>query len=504
MSAKSVIRIMNPPAVIPRLWSGLRAPLLAFAVTAFAASMAPRIAAAEPARPNILMIAVDDLRPQLGCYGATRMSSPNMDRLAAEGVRFERAYCMVPTCGASRASLMTSIRPAPKRFVTHLAYAEKDAPGITALHTHLKQNGYHTISNGKVLHHASDTAEGWSEPAWRPGVGGATKGNAAAVKQTAAAKKKGAVRRARGPAYEISSRADEELPDGQIARKTIEDLRRLKAMNRPFFIAAGFMKPHLPFVAPKKYWDLYPSDTIKLPANYHRPKDAPDSAIHNSGELRAYEGIPKTGPVSDETALGLIRGYQACVSFTDAQIGKVLEELDRLGLAENTIVILWGDHGWNLGEHTLWCKHACFETSMRVPLIVRAPGVKGGVATAGLTELIDVYPSLCELAGVPVPSHVQGRSFVPLLSNPSRQWKEQAIGRFGAGDTIRTDTYRFTEYSPTQRGPHARMLYDHRKDPGENVNVSEQPAQASKVAELTSRLRAGKGKDGDLPKRAQP
>ena len=248
---------------------------------------------------------------------------------------------------------------------------------------------------------------------------------------------------------------DEELGDGQVAQKTIADLRRLKDMKQPFFLAAGFFKPHLPFIAPKKYWDLYPAETIKLPGNYHRPKDAPDEAIHSFGELRAYAGIPKTGPVSDETARNLIRGYHACVSFTDAQIGKVLDELDRLDLARNTIVVLWGDHGWNLGEHTLWCKHCCFETSMRVPLIVRVPGIKGGVKTEGLTELIDLYPSLSELAGLPVPAHVQGRSFVPLLKNPAQPWKDQAIGRFTSGDTIRTDSYRFTEYSNSQRGSFA-------------------------------------------------
>jgi iduronate 2-sulfatase len=457
--------------------------------------------AAAADRPNILFIAVDDLRPQLRCYGVEHVVSPNIDQLASQGLMFNRAYCMVPTCGASRASLMTSIRPAPKRFVTHLAYAEKDAPGITTLNTHLKQNGYYTISNGKVLHHPEDSAIGWSEPAWRPNRGPAPAAKAATkkggAKKTAKKDEDGATR---GAPYEISPLNDDELPDGQVAQKTIEDLRRLKEKGQPFFLAAGFFKPHLPFIAPKKYWDFYPAETIKLPANYHAPKDAPEVAIHNSGELRSYAGVPKTGPVSDAMALNLIRGYQACVSFTDAQIGKVLAELERLDLVKNTIVILWGDHGWNLAEHTLWCKHSCFETSMRVPLIIRAPGFKGGLKTDGLTELIDVYPSLCDLAGVPIPSHVQGRSFLPLMKNANTPWKEQAIGRFTNGDTIRTDTHRFTEYSNQQTGPFARMLYDHRSDGGENVNLSEQPAHAGTVQQLTDRLRAGKGKDGDLPR----
>lgn len=452
-------------------------------------------------RPNILFIAVDDLRPQLGCYGVEQVKSPNIDRLASQGLRFDRAYCMVPTCGASRASLMTSIRPAPKRFVTHLAYAEKDAPGITTLNTQLKQNGYYTVSNGKVFHHPEDSAIGWSEPAWRPGQpsgdvsapakGGSKKGGGKGQKKDG---------KSRGRPFAVSDLSDDEHSDGQVALKTMADMRRLKDSGQPFFLAAGFFKPHLPFIVPQKYWDLYPAEAIKLPANYHPPKDAPTESIHNSGELRAYAGVPKDGPLPDDLALNLIRGNHACVSFTDTQIGRILAELDRLDLAKSTIVILWGDHGWNLAEHTLWCKHSCYETSMRVPLIIRAPGFEGGLKTDALTELIDVYPTLCELAGVPVPAHVQGRSFVPLMKNPTQPWKDQVIGRFTNGDTIRTDQFRFTEYTDRTRGPIARMLYDHRADPGENVNISEHSTHSETTTDLTGRLRAGKGKDGEMPR----
>jgi iduronate 2-sulfatase len=460
----------------------------------------PELSFAVDHRPNILFIAVDDLRPQLGCYGQAQVKSPNIDRLASQGMTFNRAYCMVPTCGASRASLMTSIRPAPKRFVTHLAYAEKDAPGITTLHAHLKQNGYYTVSNGKILHHPEDSAGGWSEPAWRPGQPAPglppmkkPRGNKSATKSDEDGN-------ARSAPFEISERDDDELGDGRLALKTISDLQRLKEQGQPFFLAAGFFKPHLPFIAPKKYWDLYPAESISLPKNYFPPKDAPAEAIHNSGELRAYEGVPKEGRLPDELALSLIRGYHACVSFTDAQIGRVLDELDRLDLAKNTIVILWGDHGWNLAEHTLWCKHSCFETSLRVPLIIRVPGIQGGLKTEALTELIDIYPSLCELTGVPIPSHVQGRSFVPLLKNPSLPWKEQAISRFMAGDTIRTANQRLTEYSDRKGQPTARMRYDHNEDPEENINVSERADGTEINEQLTERLRSGKGKDGDLPR----
>jgi arylsulfatase A-like enzyme len=448
---------------------------------------------AEPERPNVLFIAVDDLRPQLGCYGKEGIHSPNIDRLAASGVVFERAYCMVPTCGASRASLMTGIRPARARFVNYLTWAEKDAPGIKTLNTQFKEHGYYTVSNGKVFHHPEDNAEGWSEPAWRPQ--GVPTYRLAESQKVAAKRAEQRARRGRGPPYESADVADNAYRDGVLAEKAVADIRRLGKIGKPFFLAVGFFKPHLPFIAPKKYWDLYDHDTIRLPDNYHPPKDAPKEAIHSFGELRAYAGVPPKGPVSDEMARNLIHGYYACVSYTDAQIGKLLDELDRLDLAENTVVILWGDHGWNLGEHTLWCKHCCFETSMHVPLVVRAPGIQGGRRTGGLTEFIDVYPSLCELAGLALPDHLKGKSFVPLLKQPDLEWKPAAIGRFRNGDTIRTDRFRFTEYTDGKGQFVSRMLYEHETDPGENVNTSEQETHGATVQRLTEQLHTGMGRD---------
>ena len=255
----------------------------------------------------------------------------------------------------------------------------------------------------------------------------------------------------------------------------------------------GFLKPHLPFIAPKKYWDLYDHDTIRVPKNYHTPKDAPRESIHTSGELRSYSGIPAKGPVSDEAARKLIHGYYACVSYTDAQIGKLLAELDRLKLADNTIVVLWGDHGWNLGEHTLWCKHSCYETSMRIPLIVRAPGINGGQRRSNLMETVDLYPTLCELTGLPLPKHLQGRSFAAFLKDPSSEWKSAAVGRYKNGDTIRTDSFRFTEYSSAAGKRSSHMLYDHSAGPGEGVNVAE--SRAESVEELTRQLHRQMGRD---------
>ena len=441
-------------------------------------------------RPNVLFIAVDDLRPELACYGKNHIHSPNIDRLADSGVLFERAYCMVPTCGASRASLMTGIRPTRSRFVSYQTVAAKDAPGITTMNTQFKRNGYFTFSLGKVFHHASDSAAGWSEPAWRTkGIPWYQRPENHELHEKR--QKKGS--RSRGPAWESADVPDNAYADGVIAERAIADLRRLKDREQPFFLAVGFLKPHLPFIAPKKYWDLYDHEKIDLPDNYHVPKDAPKESIHSSGEMRAYSGIPAKGPVSDETARNLIHGYYACVSYADAQIGKLLNELDRLEISDNTIVVLWGDHGWNLGEHTLWCKHSCYETSMQIPLIIRAPGINGGQRRSHLVETIDLYPTLCELTGTSLPKHLEGRSLAELMKSSDADSKDAAVGRFQNGDTIRTDTFRFTEYTDKNGKLVSRMLYDHSDDPNENVNVS--GSRKTLAVKLTNELHERMGRD---------
>jgi len=281
----------------------------------------------------------------------------------------------------------------------------------------------------------------------------------------------------------------------------VRRINELAQSEAPFFLAVGFFKPHLPFNAPKKYWDLYDDLEIDLPYNYFPPANAPDEAIHNFGELRNYAAVPKRGPVSDQMARTLIRGYYACVSYTDAQIGRLLDTLDETGLAANTIVVLWGDHGWNLGEHTLWCKHCTFETSMRAPLIIRTPEqVKAGKGNSSpaLAEFIDIYPTLCELTGVEAPRHLEGQSLVPLIRDSTLPGKGFAIGRFRNGDTIRTDRWRYTEYTSGQDGGKdsivARMLYDHSKDPDENRNLAVLPEYESIVARLSELLNAHKGR----------
>ncbi len=439
--------------------------------------------ATDKKRPNVLFIAVDDLRPQLGCYGHKQMISPNIDSLASDGVTFLRSYCQVPVCGASRASLLTGTRPTADRFLGYATWAEKDLPGALSVAEHFKNNGYHAISNGKIFHHRADCKNSWSEDAWHPG------GNWRNYMLEENQKLNRRKAKPAGPAYECADVPDNAYFDGKVADKGISDLRRLKREDKPFFLALGFLKPHLPFNAPKKYWDMYKPQEIDLADNPFRPKGAPDAALHNWGELRAYHGIPPKGSLSEELARKLVHGYYACVSFTDAQIGRVVAELDRLGLRDNTVVVLWGDHGWNLGEHGLWCKHCNFETSLHSPLIVTAPGIAGGRKSNALTEYVDIYPSLCELCDLPQPDHLQGRSFVPLLKDPNLPWKEAVFSRYFKGDSVKTDRYRYTQWRGKDGGVYARMLYDHKVDLVENVNIAELPQNKELVKKFSKMLR---------------
>ena len=439
-------------------------------------------------KPNVLFIPIDDLRPQLNCYGHTQMESPHIDELAGEGVIFQNAYCQVPVCGATRASLLTGVRPNRERFVTYRVWVDEDLPGALTLPEHFRKHGYTTISNGKVFHHRPDTADrSWSATPWYPNTGGNWRNYLLPENQAAAAESDG-----RGPAFECADVPDNAYIDGQVADHTIADLHRLKDAGEPFFLAAGFVKPHLPFNAPKRYWDLYKRADINLADNPFRPRGAPDAAIHNWGELRAYFDVPAKGPLPDEMARTLIHGYYAATSYTDAQVGRLLHELDRLGLRENTIVALWGDHGWQLGEHGLWCKHCNFNTSLNAPLIVSAPDFTGEKRSSALVEFLDVYPTLCELAGLPLPNHLEGTSFVPLMEHPNQRWKEAAFSRYFAGDSVRTDRYLYTEWTNDEGDVTARMLYDHELDPKENENISEKPENRELVTQLSEMLKDGR------------
>jgi len=377
------------------------------------------------------------------------------------------------------------MRPTRDRFVTYFTRLDEHAPHIDSLPKHFLNNGYATASNGKVFHHLDDSEDSWSQPAWHP-PGPWRDYQKEENRRIAESRERNA-----GPPYEAAEVRDDAYFDGQIASRSIEDMHRLGRSGQPFFLAVGFKKPHLPFNAPKKYWDIYDPEQIDLADNPFRPRNAPDEAIHNWGELRAYYEIPAAGPLSDDLARQLIHGYYACVSYTDSQIGRLLVNLDQMGLSNETIVILWGDHGWNLGEHGLWCKHCNFHTSLWAPLIVRAPGFRQGLRTEALTEFVDIYPSLCDLAGLEKPDHLEGSSFVPLMANPEIAWKKAVFSRFHDGHSVRTDRYLYTEWRDRNGERVARMLFDHKEDPKENFNIAEDPENRTLVLQLAGLLQRG-------------
>jgi arylsulfatase A-like enzyme len=433
---------------------------------------------------NVLFIAVDDLRLQAGIYGQDKMHTPIIDKLGNEGVVFSKAYCSVPVCGASRASILSGLRPTATRFVNYHTKKDIDAPNVTSLPKWFKENGYTTLSRGKVYHHPDDDLGAWSEEPWDSIVSAQTWRDYV-LDENIALQNNPDIKS--GPAYECADVADNAYRDGKFADKAIDDLKRFEKTGEPFFLALGFVKPHLPFNAPKKYWDLYNEEQIVLPSNQEKPENAPKEAMHTWGELRSYHGIPKKGPLPNETAKKLAHGYYASVSYTDAQIGKVLTELERLGLAENTVVVLWGDHGWHLGEHGLWCKHCNFDRVMNAPLIIRAPGITSGAKTETLVEFVDVYPTLCDLTGLKQPSHLDGKSLLPVLENPDKTHKKAVFSRYHDGESVITKDFIYTTW--IKDGKYiSQMLFDHKNDPAENINVAEKPAYKKIVAEMNRLL----------------
>jgi len=427
------------------------------------------------AKPNVLFIMIDDLRPELGCYDAPQVKTPNIDRLAAQGLVFERAYCQVPVCGASRASLMTGILPTESRFTDFLSRADEDVPDAMTLPQVFKDAGYTTLSNGKVFH-ASEDAEtrSWSKPAWRPS-------DLPFLYSLDPETTTELAESGRGRIFEYPDVSDDAYADGKVAQKTIEDLGRLKSLNEPFFLACGFVRPHMPFYAPKKYWDLYERENIVIADNRFRPNDAP-MALRGSGEHKQYtHGAFEEG--TDEWHRMMRHGYYASTSYVDKLTGDVLNELNRLGLAENTIVVIWGDHGWHLGEHDFWGKHNTLHNAIRVPLIIKGPGIAADQKTTSLVESVDIFPTLCSLAGLSTPSTAQGQSFEPLLSLPAQKFRDFVYTRFKSADAIVTDRFVYTRYLDDRR-----MLYDLQEDPDENQNVIDEAVYEDVVKDLDQML----------------
>jgi arylsulfatase A-like enzyme len=471
-------------------------------------------AAADAAgRPNVLFFAVDDLRPEFGAYGKTYIHSPNLDRLANRGMTFNRAYCQQAVCSPTRSSLLTGTRPDTTKVWDLETHFRTALPDVVTLPQHFKQNGYFVQGMGKLYHGGFDDPQSWSVPWTSPKTGHGTYGlpeNNALSKQASAAtpknapkakKGKAASRGPRGPAFESSDVPDNTFHDGALADMAVAALAECAKKDQPFWLGVGFIRPHLPFVAPKKYWDLYDPATIRLAPNPFPPKGAPEYAVLPGGELRSYHGIP-TGPIPDDLARQLKHGYFAAISYMDAQVGRVLDELDRLGLTEKTIIVLWGDHGWKLGEHGGWCKHSNVENDTNAPLLISVPGLKtAGQRTNSLAEFVDIYPTLAELCGLPLPEHLEGASLVPVLRDPTTAVKSAAFsqyprgvdGRQLMGYTMRTDRYRFTRW--VGRNDHSKVdaveLYDHQTDPQENVNIANSPENAELVARLTEQWQQG-------------
>lgn len=447
----------------------------------------------QSGKMNVLFIAIDDLRPELNCYGGEHIKSPHIDALAKEAALFERAYCNVPVCGASRASLLTGILPTRDRFVTYYTRADEDTPDAVTLPEHFKNNGYHTVSLGKIFHNAGDNeTKAWSQPPLRYDhfrIDTGNWGDKGWQNYITNENKIIAYENENGyaKAWESADVHDSAYFDGKVANRAVEYLNEMSQMDQPFFLGVGFLKPHLPFNAPKKYWDMYPLEDIKLPGNMYFPESAPEAAHHNWGELRAYTNIPKTGQVADSLALKLIQGYSACVSYADALVGKVLNTLEELGLKENTIVVLWGDHGWSLGEHGLWCKHSNFNNVLQTPLIVRVPGFEKNIRVTSLVEFVDIYPTLCELTDLKKPLQLQGQSFMNVLQGETTS-KPEVFPRWIEGESIKTDQYLYTEWIDDQGSTYARMLYDHTKDPVEMNNLASSADYEDVVNELSEKI----------------
>lgn len=462
-------------------------------------------------KPNVLFIAVDDLRPELGAYGKSYIQSPNIDRLAKRGVTFTRAYCQQAVCSPSRSSLLTGTRPDTTKVWDLETHFRKALPDVVTLPQHFKQNGYFVQGMGKLYHSSLDDPQSWSTPWSSPKGGHGTYGlpESIAIVQAkveaskTAPKKKGKVRNY-GPAFESSEVPDDTFHDGALAGMAVAALKDLAKKDQPFWLGIGFIRPHLPFVAPKKYWDLYDPTKIKLAPNPFSPKGAPDYAVQAGGELRTYHGIP-SGPIPDDLALKLKHGYYAAISYMDAQLGHVLDELDRLKLTDNTIIVLWGDHGWKLGEHGAWCKHTNVELDTNAPLLISAPRMKNaGGKTDALVEFVDIYPTLADLARLPLPGHLEGTSLAPVLADLSKsvhsaafsQYPRTSGGKNLMGYSMRTDRYRFTRW--VHRDDHSKVdaveLYDEKEDPQENVNIAGDPKNADLVAKLTAQwLKGWKG-----------
>ncbi len=459
--------------------------------------------------PNVLFICIDDLRPDLNCYGNAEIQSPNLDALAGESTLFTRHYVTQPTCGASRYSLLTGQRPTRPVHLTNAAIEKEisDKPRTNTPESfvdHFRRNGYYTVGIGKISHSADGYVYGYQEPKsdklelphswdemlfdpgkWKTGWNAFFAYADGSNRQS----RNGEVK-----PYESAMVSDDGYPDGLSAQLAITKLNELARKKQPFFLSVGFFKPHLPFNAPQKYWDLYDESKISITPSPGLPENAHPASLQNSGEFNSYKAGEEhpslENPVSDAYARKLRHGYYASVSYTDALVGKVLAELKRLKLDKNTIVVVWGDHGWHLGDHRVWGKHTIFERAVRSVLMVKAPN-SAGQKRDEIVSSIDIYPTLLELCSLKPATELDGKSLVGLLKKGKKPtWDNVAYSYYNRGISVRTDRYRFTKYFRKQEP--TVELYDHTIDPNENHNIAaDHPEVVEKLTPLWAKGNTG-------------
>lgn len=471
---------------------------------------ASQLACAAP-KPNVLLILVDDLKPSMGCYGDRHAITPHMDKLAARGMRFDLAYCNQAVCAPSRFTLMLGSHSTSTGLYGLGSQLRQIAPNAVTLPQHFARRGYRTESLGKIFHigHGNEgDPESFSVPHLKDKVieyldpestdGGKLTREEALFTNQALDRIRSLPR---GAAYEWPEAGDDDYADGRVAAETVRRLeaakRRLDKDGTPFFIASGFVRPHLPFSAPKKYWDMFDPMKLPMPHFQEHPQDAPAVAKKRGGEIAAYKPVPTEGEYSEELKRTLIHGYYASTTYVDVQIGRVVQALDRLKLSDNTIVVLWGDHGWHLGDLGVWTKHTNYEQANRIPIVIVAPGTaRPGSSTRQLAESVDIYPTLAELAGLPKPNGPQpmdGVSLVPVLKNPSARVRDHAFHAYPKGKlgrAIRTERYRLVQWK--QPGASIETaeyeLYDYLHDPFETRNLAK--TQPAVMKELLAKLDA--------------
>jgi len=446
---------------------------------------------------NILFIAVDDLKPITGAYGDHHAKTPGMDRLAREGIVFQNTYCQQAISAATRASLLTGMYPDKTRVWDLVTDFRQVNPNAVSLPQHFKSHGYETAGMGKIFHKES-AGPGHDAPSWSVPYRDA-RNKMYALPFTANDK-------GRGPAVECADVPDNTYRDGRITEMALQLLDSLSNTSKPFFLAVGFLKPHLPFVAPKKYWDMYDRNEFEVASFQKRALNSPDVAYHVNGELKNYSDIPQFNSWSEnemdhlsvEKQKELIHGYYAAMSYTDAQILRLLQELDRLGIRKNTIIVLWGDHGWHLGDHGLWNKHTNFEQATHALLMMSIPGQKAGIKPVAVSEFTDIFPTLCELVNIPKPTYLDGKSLMPAIKDPSAEIRDYAFmqyprGKERMGYSIRTKRFRYTVWLGKgfrtwmpfdEKMVIAREMYDYQKDPLEKESIIDKTEYAANRSEM--------------------